>query len=96
MITSKNIIFDTDKLIQNNNVKICYTGKFFDEQYDEVYLHYGFDEDWNNTNEVKMEKTEIGFEADIKVQDKQMLNICFKAMKNGIEEWDNNDKVKTF
>ena len=93
MITSKNIIFDTDKLIQNSSIKICYTGKFFEEQYDEVYVHYGFDKDWDNTNEVKMEKTEIGFEASIEVQDKRMLNICFKAIKNNIEEWDNNDKV---
>jgi hypothetical protein len=42
-----------DKLIQNSKVKISYTGKFFEENSEEVYIHYGFGENWDNLNEVK-------------------------------------------
>ena len=38
----KNIFFNTDKLVENSNVKISYTGKFFQENAEEVYIHYGF------------------------------------------------------
>ncbi len=61
----KNIFFNTDKLVENSNVKISYTGKFFQENAEEVYIHYGFGINWDNLNEVKMEKTELGFQAEI-------------------------------
>ena len=51
MELSKNIFFNTDKLIQNTKVKISYTGKLFQNQAEEVYLHYGFDNEWKELNE---------------------------------------------
>ena len=42
----KNIFFNTDKLIENETVKISYTGKFFKENFDEVYVHFGFGDIW--------------------------------------------------
>ena len=42
MELSKNIFFNTDKLIENTVVKISYTGKFFQEGAEEVYIHYGW------------------------------------------------------
>ena len=44
----KNIFFNTDKLVENDTVKISYTGKFFQENADEVYVNYGFGENWDN------------------------------------------------
>ena len=38
----KNIFFNTDKLTQNSTVKISYTGKFFQDNSEEVYIHYGY------------------------------------------------------
>ena len=52
----KNIFFNTDKLTQNSTVKISYTGKFFQDNSEEVYIHYGFGLLWENLAEVKMEK----------------------------------------
>ena len=54
----KNIFFNTDKLIENSKVKISYTGELFNQASEEVFLHYGFGLNWDNTAEVKMEKTE--------------------------------------
>ena len=85
----KNIFFNTDKLIENSVVKISYTGKFFqDNSNTELYIHYGFGLLWENVNEIKMEKTELGYQALIYLNGQDSLNFCFK---NGKGEWDNND-----
>ena len=84
----KNIFFNTDKLVENSNVKISYTGKFFQDNSEEVSIHYGFGFDWNNVNDVKMEKTELGFQVEIFLEGENTFNFCFK---NNQGEWDNND-----
>lgn len=85
----KNIFFNTDKLIENSVVKISYTGKFFqDNSNTELYIHYGFGLLWENVNEIKMEKTELGYQALIYLNGQDSLNFCFK---NGKGEWDNNE-----
>ena len=86
----KNIFFNTDKLIENSNVKISYTGKFFQDNSEEVFIHYGFGINWDNINEVKMEKTELGFQAEIELLSSDTLNFCFRNSNN---EWDNNENA---
>ncbi len=88
MELTKNIFFNTDKLIENTKVKISYTGKFFQDASEEVFIHYGFGINWDNVNDIKMEKTELGFQAEIQLGDGDSFNFCFK---NGNDEWDNNN-----
>lgn len=84
----KNIFFNTDKLVENTKVKISYTGKFFQDHSEEVFIHYGFGLLWENINEIKMEKTELGFQTEITLMESDSLNFCFR---NGTNQWDNND-----
>lgn len=84
----KNIFFNTDKLIENSNVKISYTGKLFQNNSEEVFIHYGFGINWDDINEIKMVKTELGFQAEINLLSHDTLNFCFR---NSDDEWDNND-----
>ncbi len=84
----KNIFFNTDKLIQNSTVKISYIGKFFEDNSDEVFIHYGFGPNWDNLNEIKMEKTDLGFQTELELLESDSLNFCFR---NGENVWDNND-----
>ena len=88
MELTKNIFFNTDKLIQGSNVKISYTGKFFQDNSEEVFLHYGFGLLWENVNEVKMEKTELGFQTELCLDGVDSLNFCYRNQNN---EWDNNE-----
>lgn len=88
MELTKNIFFNTDKLIKNSTVKISYTGSFFDDGSEEVFIHYGFGTYWDNLSEIKMEKTELGFQAEIELIDSDSFNFCFR---NGNNEWDNNN-----
>lgn len=84
----KNIFFNTDKLVENTNVKISYTGKLFQDGAEEVYIHYGFGLNWDNVTETKMEKTELGFQTEVTLLNFETFNFCFR---NGENEWDNND-----
>ena len=84
----KNIFFNTDKLVENSTVKISYTGNFFQNNDENVYIHYGFGNNWDGLNEIKMEKTELGFQAEIALGEGDTFNFCIRNDKN---EWDNND-----
>lgn len=84
----KNIFFNTDKLTPNSKIKISYTGKFFQDGSKDVYIHLGFGPNWENIQDMKMEKTELGFQTEFDLVDNNTLNFCFK---NENEEWDNNN-----
>ena len=87
MELTKNIFFNTDKLIENSKVKISYTGKFFQDNSEGVAIHYGFGANWDNLNEITMEKTELGYQAEVELTDAKTFNFCFK---NNEGQWDNN------
>ena len=83
----KNIFFNTDKLTSNTKVKISYTGKFFQDDSEEVTIHYGFGNTWENLAELSMRKTDLGFQIEIELLDSDTFNFC---LKNENEQWDNN------
>ena len=84
----KNIFFNTDRLTPNTNVKISYIGKFFQDKSEHVYIRYGFGQEWENLIEAEMEKTELGYQVELTLEDSPTFNFCFKNEK---DEWDNND-----
>ena len=88
MELTKNIFFNTDKLVANTTVKVSYSGTLFQNNADEVFIHYGFGLNWENLQDVKMEKTELGFQAEIELDDSDSLNFCFN---DGQDNWDNNN-----
>ena len=85
----KNIFFNTDKLTANSIVKISYTGKFFQDGSENVIIHYGFGNEWENLTEQNMKKSDLGFQIEIELLDKETFNFCFKNENN---EWDNNNR----
>ena len=56
MELSKNIFFNTDRLVQLSKIKISYTGTLLEQNAEEVFIHYGFDNDWKELNEVSMQQ----------------------------------------
>lgn len=89
MELTKNIFFNTDKLIENTPVKISYTGKLFKEDYQgSLFIHYGFGLNWENVNELEMKKTELGYQIEIELPESETFNFCFRNSDN---VWDNND-----
>ena len=87
MELTKNIFFNTDKLVENSKVKISYTGNLFQNASTDVSIHYGFGANWDNVSDAKMEKTELGFQIEVELISSDLFNFCFYN-ENG--EWDNN------
>ena len=88
MELTKNIFFNTDKLVENSKVKISYTGELFQNSSEEVSIHYGFGLNWDGVSDIKMEKTDLGFQAEIDLIEGDSFNFCFK---NENDIWDNNN-----
>lgn len=88
MELTKNIFFNTDKLVANSTVKISYIGKLFQNEAESVFIHYGFGLNWENLTDIEMNKTELGFQAEITLNDSECFNFCFN---DGNGNWDNND-----
>lgn len=84
----KNIFFDTDKIVENSEVKVTYAGCLFQNGSQEVIAHLGYGENWENPKDIVMEKTALGFQAIINVENAGKLNLCFR---NSNGEWDNNN-----
>lgn len=84
----RNIFFNTDKVVENTDVKVTYAGKLFQNGSEDVIVHYGFGENWEGSADITMQKSELGFQADIHVQPNTKLNFCFR---NSAGEWDNNN-----
>lgn len=87
MELTKEISYDKN-LIQNNNFTLKYSGELFKNNSDEVFIVYGYDKDWKNTTEQKMEKQADCFSATINIQEFTEFNFCFKNSSN---IWDNNN-----
>ena len=87
MELTKNIFFNTDKLVENSKVKISYTGTLFQNPSEEVFFHYGFGCNWDCVKDIKMEKTELGFQTEVELCSCETFNFCFFNEKG---EWDNN------
>lgn len=86
----KDIYFNTDKLVENTNVKVSYTGKFYQDNNnnnDKVFIHYGYGKNWDNIQDVEMKKTDLGYQAELNLSGNDTINFCFKNQNN---EWDNN------
>lgn len=74
-------------LIKTKPTKITYSGFLFENGSDSVSIVYGYGSHWEHTTELKMDKTENGFSAEINMLNYNLFNCCFK---NGNSEWDNN------
>ena len=84
----KNIFFNTDKIVENTEIKITYAGFLFQNGAQEITIHLGFGDNWEDAQDIQMEKTELGFQACVNVVEATKLNFCFR---NANGEWDNNN-----
>ena len=67
------IKFNND-IIVNQECSITYSGFLFKNNSESVTIVFGFDDEWNNTTEQEMIKTENGFTANIKILDFHNFN----------------------
>lgn len=70
-----------------DRIRVTYSGLLAKSGASEVYAHIGYGtQKWQNIADIKMSKTEQGFEATFPVTSESNLNIAFKDSANN---WDN-------
>lgn len=88
MTITDTVFFDTDKLIEGRTVKLTYNGTLVENGASEIYVHFGFGLLWDNLQELKLEKTDAGYETEITLVSAEDINFCFR---DGENNWDNNN-----
>lgn len=88
MAMTGTVFFDTDKLVEGRTAKLTYKGILVDNGANEIYVHFGFGLLWDNLQELKLNKLNDGFEAEIKLISNDDINFCFRDENNN---WDNNE-----
>lgn len=90
MVINDKIYFEADTLVEGNTTKIVYKGSLCETGSEDIYMHYGYGLLWENLQEIKLEKYEDCYKADICLTDIGDINFCFRD-SNG--NWDNNEGV---
>ncbi|PKM96291.1 MAG: carbohydrate-binding protein [Firmicutes bacterium HGW-Firmicutes-1] len=81
------VIIKPNVIAKGDSTTVIYNGLLYNSGADDVYLHAGYGNTWDNSKDIKMTKTYDGFEASVPVIGNQPLNIAFKDSANN---WDNN------
>ncbi|NLY44003.1 MAG: carbohydrate-binding protein [Clostridiaceae bacterium] len=72
---------------QGSNPKVIYKGLLYQSGADEVYMHVGYGNNWDNVMDIKMKRTENGFEGTLPMLKCDNIKIAFK---DSADNWDNN------
>lgn len=88
----RGVAVDPLPVTAGEEVTFLYHGLLEQSGADQVYLHcgYGNPQNWQDVQDIRMEKTERGFAKTIRFEDKERFNFCFK---NSANNWDNNDGI---
>ena len=85
---TKDIYLNTDKVYENSSLIILYNGILSKDQNNKVFLHYGYNDSWDNTDELKLKRTESGMLGVLRISSGNSFQFVFRDNNNG---WDNNN-----
>ncbi|MBR3512427.1 MAG: hypothetical protein IKN74_05700 [Clostridia bacterium] len=91
----KNIFFDTDVLTPFQKIKISYAGKLFQENSKRIFISYGFGPKWEESAKVEMVLSELGYQVEVDLINKDTFNFKFIDDKNNIDDNNSLDYVFT-
>lgn len=87
MYYQNGVIVTPSVVAEGDTATITYKGLLYNSGADSVYLHAGYGDRWGKAVDVRMQRTNDGFEARLPVNSKDTLNISFK---DSAANWDNN------
>lgn len=79
-------------IISGQQVSVRYNGLLANSGAETIYLHVGYGEnqkEWDNGSDMKMNRTDSGWEKTFEIKGVSKLNLCFKDSANN---WDDNDE----
>lgn len=86
---TKDIYINKDTIYEDSEIVLLYKGFLFsDNLTKDVYISYGYGNNWEKQSEIKMKPSTFGYLATIKIEANTNLQFCFRD-DNG--NWDNNN-----
>lgn len=81
------VVLSKKTLYSGDTVKLTYNGLLAKSGAENIYLHIGFGDDWENKAFIPMQNINGEFCTDINVLEGKKFGVCFK---DTAENWDNN------
>ncbi len=81
------VFLSKKKLYSGDKVILKYDGLLSQAGAEDIYVHVGFGESWDDRYFVTMTKENSSFMAEIDIKDGKSCGICFK---DAADNWDNN------
>ena len=88
MTINDKIYFEADALVEGSTTRIVYKGTLYENGAEDIYMHFGYGLLWENLQEIKLEKYNDCYAANITLTDIGDINFCCRD-SNG--HWDNNE-----
>ena len=85
---TKDIYLNTDKLYENSSLVLLYNGILSKNPDAKVYLRYGYNDSWDNSDELRLKRTDSGMLGVLRISAGKNFNFVFRNNNN---EWDNNN-----
>ena len=85
---TKDIYLNTDKIYENSSLIILYNGILSQNTKNKVFLHYGYNDNWDKQDELKLKRTESGLLGVLRVSAGTNFQFVFRDSENN---WDNNN-----
>lgn len=87
MYYQNGLVITPNVLAEGDVASVVYKGILKNSGADEVFMHVGFGEQWTDIKDIKMKKTEDGFETVLPITTDMPLKLAFHDSANN---WDNN------
>ncbi len=87
MYYQNGVVIVPNVIVKGDEASVSYKGVLSNSGADSIYMRVGYGDNWENTKDIKMEKTTDGFKADLAVADDKLLKLAFK---DSASNWDNN------
>ena len=85
---TKDIYLNTDKLHENSSLVLLYSGILAKDPEAKVYLRYGYNDTWDNADELRLKRTETGMLGVLRLSAGNSFRFAFR---DGNNNWDNNN-----
>lgn len=90
MTINDKIYFETDTLTEGTTTQIIYKGTLYENGSEDIFMHFGYGLLWENLQEIKLDKYDDYYKADITLANFGDINFCFR---DSYGNWDNNDNA---
>jgi hypothetical protein len=87
MYFKNGVIITPNVIVKGDETSVSYKGVLSNSGADSIFMRVGYGDNFENSKDIQMKKTDDGFKAALPVVDDKPLKLAFK---DSADNWDNN------